>query len=133
MTTDLPSSGLNGLRGLRTAPSLDAGARSLLLRELAPLLGACEWFTIGIMAPSGDAALAALRQLEAAQGWSSLQPGDPGEGEPGPVFLKGNQRTGLFHLRREEGLGEGILITGHAASDPDAEDTWGPLPLDLFA
>lgn len=133
MTTDLPSSGLNGLRGLRTAPSLDAGASSLLLRELAPLLGACEWFTIGIMAPSGDAALAALRQLEAAQGWSSLQPGDPGEGEPGPVFLKGNQRTGLFHLRREEGLGEGILITGHAASDPDAEDTWGPLPLDLFA
>ncbi len=133
MTTDLPSSGLNGLRGLRTAPSLDGGASSLLLRELAPLLGACEWFTIGIMAPSGDAALAALRQLEAAQGWPSLQPGDPGEGEPGPVFLKGNQRTGLFHLRREEGLGEGILITGHAASDPDAEDTWGPLPLDLFA
>jgi hypothetical protein len=133
LTTDLPSSGLNGLRGLRTAPSLDAGASSLLLRELAPLLGPCEWFTIGIMAPSGDAALTALRQLEAAQGWSSLQPGDPGEGEPGPVFLKGNQRTGLFHLRREEGLGEGILITGHAASDPDAEDTWGPLPLDLFA
>jgi hypothetical protein len=49
------------------------------------------------------------------------------------VFLKGNQRTGLFHLRREEGLGEGILISGHGAADPAAEDTWGPLPLDLFA
>lgn len=133
MTTDLPSSGLNGLRGLRTAPSLDGETASSLRRELAPRLGACEWFTIGIMAPSAGAALTALRQLEAAQGWSSLQPGDPAEGEPGPVFLKGNQRTGLFHLRREEGLGEGILITGHAASDPDAEDTWGPLPLDLFA
>ncbi len=133
MTTDLPSSGLNGLRGLRTAPCLDGETASSLRRELAPRLGACEWFTIGIMAPSAGAALTALRQLEAAQGWSSLQPGDPGEGEPGPVFLKGNQRTGLFHLRREEGLGEGILITGHAVSNPDAEDTWGPLPLDLFA
>jgi Domain of unknown function (DUF1824) len=85
------------------------------------------------MAPSAAAALTALRQLEAAQGWSGLQPGDSGGSEPGPVFLKGNQRTGLFHLRREEGLGEGILITGHGAADPDAEDTWGPLPLDLFA
>lgn len=90
------------------------------------------------MAPSAAAALTALRQLEAAQGWSALQSGDPGEGDPGegdpgPVFLKGNQRTGRFLLRREEGLGEGILITGHGASDPDAEDTWGPLPLDLFA
>ncbi len=133
MTTDLPTSCLAGLRGLRTAPDLDGETASLLRRELAPRLGACDWFTIGIMAPSAAAALTALRQLEAAQGWSGLQPGDPGEGEPGPVFLKGNQRTGLFHLRREEGLGEGILITGHGASDPDAEDTWGPLPLDLFA
>lgn len=133
MTTDLPTSGLAGLRGLRTAPSLDGETGSLLRRELCARLGACEWFTIGIMAPSAASALTALRQLEAAQGWPNLQPGDPGEGEPGPVFLKGNQRTGLFHQRREEGLGEGILITGHGAADPDAEDTWGPLPLDLFA
>jgi len=76
-------------------------------------------------------------QLEAALGWLTLQPAvagdsEPGD-EPGPVFLKGNQRTGLFHLRREDGLGEGILITGQAGSHPSAEDTWGPLPLDLFA
>jgi hypothetical protein len=89
------------------------------------------------MAPSASAAVAALRELEAALAWPTLQPGDPGEGEPGGapggVFLKGNQRTGLFHVRREEGLGAGILITGHGATDPGAEDTWGPLPLDLFA
>jgi hypothetical protein len=54
------------------------------------------------------------------------------EGEEGPVFLKGNQRNGGFRLRREDGLGEGILITGHEAADPAAEDTWGPMPLDLF-
>jgi hypothetical protein len=89
------------------------------------------------MAASPTDAVAALRQLEGALGWPALQPAEASDGEPhgeqGPVFLKGNQRTGLFHRRREEGLGEGILITGHGASDPDDEDTWGPLPLDLFA
>lgn len=133
MTTDLPSSGLAALRGLRTAPALDGEGTLLLRQELTPRLQACEWFTIGIMAPSAAAALTALRQLEEAQGWTALQPGEPGAAETGPVFLKGNQRTGLLHLRLEEGLGEGILITGHGAADPEAEDTWGPLPLDLFA
>ena len=36
-------------------------------------------------------------------------------------------------VREEAGLGEGVLIRGHSASNPAAEDTWGPLPLDLFA
>ncbi len=89
------------------------------------------------MAPSSESAVAALRQLEAALDWPALRPAEAGDGEqagePGPVFLKGNQRTGLFHLRREDGLGEGVLITGHGAAVPAAEDTWGPLPLDLFA
>jgi hypothetical protein len=133
LTTDLPSPGLAALRGLRTAPALEGEGCARLRRELIPRLQACGWFTIGIMAPSASAALTALRQLEAALGWTALQPGEPGAGEPGAVFLKGNQRTGLWHLRHEQGLGEGILITGHGAADPEAEDTWGPLPLDLFA
>jgi hypothetical protein len=48
------------------------------------------------------------------------------------VFLKGNQRTGTFAVRRESGLGEGLLITGHHPTDTGVEGTWGPLPLDLF-
>lgn len=137
LTTDPPTAGLAGLRGLRTAPRLHADQALRLREELLPRLGACGWFTVGIMAPSAAAALVALRELEAALGWLALrqaEAGDDGSGDgPGGVFLKGNQRTGLFHLRREEGLGEGILISGHDAADPAAEDTWGPLPLDLFA
>ena len=49
------------------------------------------------------------------------------------MFLKGNQRNGGFRVRQEGGLGEGLLITGHNPEAPEAEDTWGPLPLDLFA
>ncbi len=137
-----PFTGLASLRGLRTAPVLEDDQGQQLLQELSPLLAACGWFTVGIMAPSSAAALAALRHLETALGWPALQPAEEsdrnGDGRgtddgDGPVFLKGNQRNGLFRLRREDGLGEGILITGHEAADPAVEDTWGPLPLDLFA
>ena len=84
------------------------------------------------MAASAQDAIAALRQLEAALGWDALSLG----GEPlpeGGVFLKGNQRNGNAMVRAESGLGLGILISGQAPSNPDAEDTWGPLPLDFFA
>lgn len=130
-TTSLPA-----LRGLRTAPALDPAAKAALLAELAPLLARCDWFTIGVMAPSAEAAVAALRAAERANGWEALQLDPAGEALAsieGPVFLKGNQNSGRFLVRREAGLGEGILITGHSPVEPEAEDTWGPLPLDCFA
>jgi hypothetical protein len=135
---------LAALRGLRSAPTLDAGERQRLRAALAQSLAGCEWFTLGVMAPSARAAVAALRAWESALGWPALQEQqlaiesvedhDTVAADPeGPVFLKGNQRTGSFLLRPERGLGEGILITGHNPADPSREDTWGPLPLDLFA
>ena len=95
----------------------------------------CDWFTIGVMAPSASAAVAALRSAEQANGWEALEldpAGEALEAIEGPVFLKANQNTGRFLVRREGGLGEGILITGHSPAEPDAEDTWGPLPLGFF-
>jgi len=127
---------LDSLRGLRTAPKLDAAAAQGLRADLLPRLQRCEWFTVGVMAPSADAAVQALRALEAALGWSAHELDPAGEALAsieGPVFLKANQNNGRFLVRRETGLGEGVLITGHSPVDPEAEDTWGPLPLDLFA
>jgi hypothetical protein len=129
------SEGLAALRGLRSAPVLDAAVRCALRTELDGLMSRCDWFTVGVMAPSAPAAVACLRALEVAQGWDPLEL-DPAcealETIDGPVFLKGNQTTRRFLMRRETGLGEGLLITGHSPADPDAEDTWGPLPLDFF-
>jgi hypothetical protein len=130
------SQGLAALRGLRSAPALDLAARSLLKQELAMMLARCDWFTVGVMAPSAEAAVACLRQLEAALDWTPLELDGACESSDaidGPVFLKGNQNSGRFLLRPEAGLGEGLLISGHSAADPAAQDTWGPLPLDLFA
>lgn len=130
---------LAALRGLRTAPVLDASQRQQLRQELQEVLGRCQWFTVGVMAADRDQAVTCLRSLEAALGWSPLReegeadPSDQAQPADGTVFLKGNQRLGGFRLRREPGLGEGLLITGHNPEDPGTEDTWGPLPLDLFA
>ena len=127
---------LADLRGLRVAPDLSAVDRDALMGELMPRLQRCEWFTIGVMAPSARVAVDALRSLEAALGWDALVPDPAGEALDsieGPVFLKGNQNNGRFLVRRESGLGEGLLLTGHSQVDPTAEDTWGPLPLNLFA
>jgi hypothetical protein len=128
-------SGLESLRGLRTSPQLSTEQQAELQRELQPLLQRCDWFTIGVMAPSAAAAVQALRAAEQANGWQALDLDPAGEAltsMQGPVFLKGNQNTGRFLVRRETGLGEGLLITGHSPADPDAEDTWGPLPLTFF-
>lgn len=127
---------LADLRGLRTAPAIAADQRSALRAELQAPMARCDWFTIGVMAPSAAAAVEALRCCEQSLGWSALEHDPSGEALAsieGPVFLKGNQNSGRFLVRRESGLGEGILITGHSPVEPDAEDTWGPLPLDLFA
>ena len=127
---------LADLRGLRTAPALAATDVQRLCSELLPQLQACEWFTVGVMAASAQAAVTALRAAEAALGWTALELDPSGEALSsieGPVFLKGNQNSGRFLVRRESGLGEGVLITGHNPVDPTKEDTWGPLPLDFFA
>jgi len=126
---------LRALCGLRSAPALSPAETEGLRAELQSLMARCDWFTIGVMAPSASAAVAALRSAEQANGWEALEldpAGEALEAIEGPVFLKANQNTGRFLVRREGGLGEGILITGHSPAEPDAEDTWGPLPLGFF-
>ncbi|MEB3261129.1 MAG: DUF1824 family protein [Cyanobacteriota bacterium] len=123
---------LDDLRGFRCAPSLTPEQREGLRAELRQRLDACDWCTIGIMAPSSAAALEALRSFERALGWPPLE-ADSLEATNGPVFLKGHQRNASLRAREEAGLGEGVLITGHSDVASPAADTWGPLPLDLFA
>jgi hypothetical protein len=129
------SQGLKALRGLRSAPVFAGPEKADIRAELEALLARCDWFTLGVMAPSAGAAVDCLRQVERALGWQALEldpAGEALEAIEGPVFLKGNQTTRRFLVRRETGLGEGLLITGHSPADPDVEDTWGPLPLDFF-
>ncbi|MEB3332839.1 MAG: DUF1824 family protein [Synechococcaceae cyanobacterium] len=120
------------LQGLRTAPQLQEPQRQALREALIAAMAPCSWFTIGVMAPSAVEALAALRCWEAALGWTPLQPAAGAAQDEGPVFLKGNQRSGAYLLRLEAGLGCGVLVSGQHPDDPSVQDTWGPFPLDLF-
>ena len=122
---------LDDFRGLRTAPELSAEQRQSLQAQLRDRLSACEWFTVGVMAPSAEMALKTLRALESSQGWDPLDLVDTTE-ESGPVFLKANQKGGTIRIRIEHGLGEGILISGHGDDESQPSTTWGPLPLDFF-
>ncbi|MCP9810269.1 DUF1824 family protein [Cyanobium sp. HWJ4-Hawea] len=127
---------LADLRVLRTAPELGTGQAEQLALELAAVMARCAWFTAGIMAPSADLAVNALRAMEQRLGWTRLEPAPAESAKPapgGPVFLKANQNTGSYSIRPEDGLGEGILISGQDSSEPDGDATWGPLPLNFFA
>ena len=122
---------LRDLTRLRSAPILPSDTASLLRRELADAMSGFTWFTIGVMAPSAETALNALRALEQSQAWTPLEVVESTT-DVGPVFLKANQNGGSVRIRIEHGLGEGILISGHSDDEQRPSTTWGPFPLDFF-
>ena len=119
------------LNKLRTAPKLSNFQVEKLLEELEENIFNTDWITIGIMAPSDNSALEALRSI--SKKYSSIKFGNLNSlHADGSVFLKGNQKTGNVFVRSENGLGEGILITCQYDEDTKESDTFGPLPLDFF-
>ena len=119
------------LSNLRTAPKLSNRQVKKLIEELEANFLNTDWITIGIMAPSDNRALEALRSI--SKKYSSIKFGNLNSlHADGSVFLKGNQKTGNVYVRSENGLGEGILITCQYDEDSQESNTFGPLPLDFF-
>ena len=119
------------LNKLRTAPKLTNIQVKKLLEELEENIFNTDWITIGIMAPSDNSALEALRSI--SKKYSSIKFGNLNSlHADGSVFLKGNQKTGNVFVRSENGLGEGILITCQYDEETKESNTFGPLPLDFF-
>jgi hypothetical protein len=119
------------LNSLRTAPMLSDSEEKILLEELETNIFNADWITIGIMAPSDTKAVETLKTI--SKKYSSIKFGNLDSlHADGCVFLKGNQKTGNVFVRSENGLGEGILITCQYDEDPEASNSFGPLPLDFF-
>ena len=119
------------LNKLRTAPFLTNIQVEKLLEELEENIFNTDWITIGIMAPSDNMALEALRSI--SKKYSSIKFGNLNSlHADGSVFLKGNQKTGNVFVRSENGLGEGILITCQYDESIKESNTFGPFPLDFF-
>ena len=119
------------LNNFRTAPKLSYGQGKKLLEELEANILNTDWITIGIMAPSDDRAIEALKSI--SKKYSSIKFGNlDSHHADGGVFLKANQKTGNVFVRSENGLGEGILITCQFDEDAKESNTFGPFPLDFF-
>ena len=122
---------LDDLNNLKTAPKLSNRQVKKLIEELEANFLNTDWITIGIMAPSDNSALEALRSI--SKKYSSIKFGNLGSLHAnGGVFLKANQKTSNVYVRSENGLGEGILITCQYEEGPQESNTFGPLPLDFF-
>ena len=122
---------LDDLNNLKTAPKLSNRQVKKLIEELEANFLNTDWITIGIMAPSDDRALEALRSI--SKKYSSIKFVNLNSLHAnGSVFLKGNQKTGNVYIRSENGLGEGILITCQYDKGSQESNTFGPLPLDFF-
>ena len=119
------------LNNFRTAPKLSYGQEKKLLEELEANIFNADWITIGIMAPSDNKAIEALKSI--SKKYASIKFGNLDSlHADGCVFLKANQKSGNVFVRSENGLGEGILITCQYDEEAKPSDTFGPLPLDFF-
>ena len=119
------------LNNLRTAPKLSYSQEKKLLEELEANIFNADWITIGIMAPSDNKAIEALKSISRI--YLSIKFGNLGSlHADGGVFLKANQKTSNVFVRSENGLGEGILITCQYDKSAEESNTFGPLPLDFF-
>ena len=119
------------LNNHRTAPLLNNIQVKKLLKELETNIFQADWLTIGIMAPCDKKAIETLQSISKKYSSIKFDHLDKLHAN-GSVFLKGNQKTGNVFVRSENGLGEGILITCQYDEDPEASNTFGPLPLDFF-
>ncbi len=122
---------LNDLRMHRSAPELDSSQEQILKKELFEYIETADWFTVGIMAPTYKLAINILKKMERQFNWPPMKVASHPNGQ-GPVFLKANQRTGVFYARIEYGLGEGILLSCQYNEEEKNAQTLGPLPLDFF-
>ena len=119
------------LNNLRTAPQLSNSQEKKLLEELEANIFNADSITIGIMAPSDNKAIEALKSI--SKKYSSIKFGNLDSLHAcGSVFLKANQKSGNVFVRSENGLGEGILITCQYDEDAKESNTFGPFPLDFF-
>tara|TARA_Y100001968_G_scaffold303122_1_gene317013 strand:- start:4866 stop:5261 length:396 start_codon:yes stop_codon:yes gene_type:complete len=131
MTKDIDIIALADLDKLRSAPKLDKNQTKRLLKELVNIIYKADWLTIGIMSPSLEKGINAVRRIEKLFNFNEMKCKSL-PNSVGPIFLKANQRTGEIHARIEYGLGEGILITCHDNDNSFIARTYGPFPLDFF-
>ena len=128
---DCEISKLEDLEKLRSAPRLNKKQLNILLNQVEAVIHQADWVTIGVMSPSIEKGIYAVRSIEKRFNYNEMKCVSLPSSN-GPIFLKANQKTAEIHARIEYGLGEGILISCHNDDNSITARTVGPFPLDFF-
>ncbi len=128
---DSEISKLEDLEKLRSAPRLNEKQLEILLNQVEAVIHQADWVTIGVMSPSIEKGIYAVRSIEKRFNYNEMKCVSLPSSN-GPIFLKANQKTAEIHARIEYGLGEGILISCHNDDNSITARTVGPFPLDFF-
>ena len=128
---DSDISNIDDLNKLRSAPRLNKKQSEILLHQVKNIIYKTDWVTIGVMSPSIEKGINAVRRIEEKFKYNEMKCISLPKSN-GPIFLKANQKTGEIHARIEHGLGEGILISCHNDDNSLTAKTIGPFPLDFF-
>lgn len=123
---------LNRFSCLQSAPELSGEEATAVQADIQTLSDRSDYQTLGICAEALAIAKTAMEQFLTALGVTvnlDLPERD------GPVYLKFNTLKGAWYLDDYSGPSRGVLISFHASDpeDQDANGTYGPFPLDLFA
>ena len=128
---DSEISKLEDLEKMRSAPRLNKKQLEILLNQVETVIHQADWVTIGVMSPSIEKGIYAVRSIEKRFNYNEMKCVSLPSSN-GPIFLKANQKTAEIHARIEYGLGEGILISCHNNDNSITARTVGPFPLDFF-
>ena len=122
---------INASTSLSSVKKLPAElSRESIYEALTLVLDGSEYQLIGICAENyGEGALA-LEQYLAAFGYET-QPtfADPGQ----PIYIKYNSKTEGCYSKPYDGEHRGVIVSCQSSYDDDVNETFGHLPLDLFA
>lgn len=116
---------------IESIPADQMPTPAAIQQALLLLCDQSDYQLLGVCADSAEQAIAALHAYLAAFGLTDRP--IPAEAITGAVYLKYNPKTGLCYLKPYTGDHRGVLVSCQSAYDGDVNETFGHLPLDLFA
>ena len=105
-------------------------SRESIYEALTLVLDGSEYQLIGICAENYAEGTLALQQYLAAFGYE-IEPTftDPGQ----PIYIKYNSKSEGCYSKPYDGDHRGVIISCQSSYEDDVNETFGHLPLDLFA
>ncbi len=105
-------------------------SRELIYEALTLVLNGSEYQLIGICAENHAEGTLALQQYLIAFGYE-IEPtvADPGQS----IYIKYNSKTEGCYSKPYDGDHRGVIISCQSSYDDEVNETFGHLPLDLFA